>query len=70
MLYIEDAATGELFVSTEVLATGPNTLEPVTDSFRYYVMRVVFGGKAKFIGLGFNELFVLLPNSWLLTATT
>jgi adaptin ear-binding coat-associated protein 1/2 len=54
-LYIEDAASGELFVSTEVLATGPKTLEPVTDSSRYYVLRVAFGGKAKYIGLGFTD---------------
>ncbi|RKO98047.1 hypothetical protein CXG81DRAFT_12177 [Caulochytrium protostelioides] len=52
---LEDAATGELFASCPY--DGPRAVEPVTDSSRYFVIRVVNTATSQraFLGLGFDD---------------
>eukprot|EP01114_Cavostelium_apophysatum_P013151 TRINITY_DN3122_c0_g1_i1.p1 TRINITY_DN3122_c0_g1~~TRINITY_DN3122_c0_g1_i1.p1 ORF type:complete len:313 (+),score=64.05 TRINITY_DN3122_c0_g1_i1:86-1024(+) len=50
---LEDANTGELFATCPVTEAA---IEPVTDSSRYYVMKIEDGsGRHAFIGMGFAE---------------
>lgn len=47
--------TGELFAST-LYSPSNNSVEPVLDSSRYFVLRVEGdGGKKAYIGVGFEE---------------
>lgn len=55
---LDDAGTGKVFA--EAPLDHPNAIEPVVDSSRYFVLRVVNGARHAFIGLGFqfrNEAF-------------
>ncbi|CAM6085335.1 unnamed protein product [Calypogeia fissa] len=54
---LEDSNTGELFAACPVLpGKRDSTVESVTDSSRYFVLRIDDGrGKHAFIGLGFSE---------------
>lgn len=57
-LYLEDAETGALFAACPVNepGTGPTSVEPVTDSSRYFVLRIEDStGKHAYIGMGFRE---------------
>ncbi|KAL1930962.1 hypothetical protein VTP01DRAFT_10099 [Rhizomucor pusillus] len=51
---LEDANTGELFA---VCPYNPNTnsVEPVLDSSRYFVLKIEHEGRHAFIGMGFQE---------------
>jgi hypothetical protein len=50
---IDDPSTGKLFA--EAPLDHPNALEPVRDSSRYFVLRIVQGTRHAFIGIGFAE---------------
>lgn len=55
---LEDTETGKVFASCKVNNddAGPQNIEPVTDSSRYFVLRIEDGrGRHAFIGMGFNE---------------
>jgi len=57
-IYLEDAQTGALFAECPVNepGTGATSVEPVTDSSRYFVLRVEDGkGHHQYIGMGFRE---------------
>ena len=49
-------ANGQIFASAPVVQDGPQAVTPVTDSSRYFVLRLVDGasGKHAFIGIAFN----------------
>jgi len=50
---LEDPNTGDLFATCPVT---PGSVEPVTDSSRYFVLRIDDGtGRHAFIGMGFTE---------------
>jgi len=49
---LEDPNTGELFATCPVTDTA---VEPVSDSSRYFVVRIQDAGRHAFIGLGFAE---------------
>jgi len=50
---LEDPTTGDLFATCPIT---PGAIEPVTDSSRYFVMRIDDGtGRHAFIGMGFTE---------------
>lgn len=52
---LEDPTTGELFALTNY-SPDNNSVEPVLDSSRYFVLRVEGeGGRKAYIGLGFEE---------------
>lgn len=55
---LEDPTTGELFAACPVNTSDPTnkTIEPVTDSSRYFVLRIEDDqGRHAFIGMGFTE---------------
>ena len=54
-IQLEDASTGELFASCPY--SSPNAVEQVSDSSRYFVLRIVdkSSGQHAFIGIGFPE---------------
>jgi hypothetical protein len=52
-IVLDDPASGEVFA--EAPLDHPNAVEPVTDSSRYFVLRVVKGTRHAFIGIGFND---------------
>jgi hypothetical protein len=52
-IVLDDTSTGEIFA--EAPLDHPNAVEPVTDSSRYFVLRVVKGQRHAFIGVGFND---------------
>lgn len=57
-IYLEDSETGLLFAACPVRepGTGPTSVETVTDSSRYYVLRIEDGkGHHQYIGMGFRE---------------
>mmetsp|Transcript_6954 Transcript_6954/g.10962 ORF Transcript_6954/g.10962 Transcript_6954/m.10962 type:complete len:266 (-) Transcript_6954:253-1050(-) len=57
-IILEDNTTGVLFASCSVNTSeqGPESVEPVVDSSRYFVLRIEDGsGRHAFIGLGFKE---------------
>lgn len=57
-IYLEDADTSALFAMCPVNepGVGPTSVEPVTDSSRYFVLRLEDGkGHHQYIGLGFRE---------------
>ncbi|KAK9239807.1 hypothetical protein V1525DRAFT_371626 [Lipomyces kononenkoae] len=53
-LHLEDNKTGELFASAPYLVTGKG-VEQVTDSSRFFVVRVVDGDRHAYLGMGFME---------------
>ncbi|KAK9475632.1 hypothetical protein V1514DRAFT_339620 [Lipomyces japonicus] len=53
-LRLEDANTGELFATAPYLNTGKG-VEPVVDSTRFFVIRVVDGQRHAYLGMGFQE---------------
>ncbi|KAK9367260.1 hypothetical protein V1509DRAFT_627469 [Lipomyces kononenkoae] len=53
-LRLEDNTTGELFASAPYLVTGKG-VEQVTDSSRFFVVRVVDGDRHAYLGMGFME---------------
>ncbi|KAK9248763.1 hypothetical protein V1506DRAFT_527653 [Lipomyces tetrasporus] len=53
-LRLEDNNTGELFASAPYLPTGKG-VEQVTDSSRFFVIRVVDGERHAYLGMGFME---------------
>jgi len=56
VIRLEDPNTGELFAVCPVNTTGPQAVEPVLDSSRYFVLRIEDGkGHHAFIGMGFTE---------------
>jgi hypothetical protein len=52
-IVLDDAGTGKVFA--EAPLDHPNAVEPVLDSSRYFVIRVVNGTRHAFIGIGFQE---------------
>jgi hypothetical protein len=50
---LDDPSTGKVFA--EAPLDNANALEPVLDSRRFFVLRVVNGARHAFIGIGFNE---------------
>ena len=50
---LDDASTGNIFA--EAPLDHPNALEPVVDSSRYFVLRIVQGARHAFIGIGFED---------------
>mmetsp|Transcript_16298 Transcript_16298/g.42237 ORF Transcript_16298/g.42237 Transcript_16298/m.42237 type:complete len:264 (+) Transcript_16298:62-853(+) len=57
-IYLEDSESGALFAMCPVNepGVGPTSVEPVTDSSRYFVLRLEDGnGRHQYIGLGFRE---------------
>jgi hypothetical protein len=50
---LDDPSTGKVFA--EAPLDHPNAVEPVLDSSRYFVLRVVNGTRHAFIGIGFQE---------------
>jgi len=56
VIRLEDANTGDVFALCPVNTTGPQAVEPVVDSSRYFVLRIEDGkGHHAFIGMGFTE---------------
>ncbi|MCL4132535.1 UNVERIFIED_CONTAM: hypothetical protein GTU68_043515, partial [Idotea baltica] len=56
ILKLEDKITGELFAQSPIDKYPGVSIESVTDSSRYFVVRIEDdGGKAAFIGLGFGD---------------
>ncbi|ODQ74660.1 hypothetical protein LIPSTDRAFT_44585, partial [Lipomyces starkeyi NRRL Y-11557] len=53
-LRLEDNSSGELFASAPYLLTGKG-VEQVTDSSRFFVIRVVDGDRYAYLGMGFME---------------
>ncbi|KAK9494454.1 hypothetical protein V1508DRAFT_413227 [Lipomyces doorenjongii] len=53
-LRLEDSSNGELFASAPYLLTGKG-VEQVTDSSRFFVIRVVDGERHAYLGMGFME---------------
>ncbi|EXX79866.1 hypothetical protein RirG_001500 [Rhizophagus irregularis DAOM 197198w] len=51
---LEDGTTGELFAQC-LYDPDTNTVEPVRDSSRYFVLRIEDDGRHAFIGMGFQE---------------
>ncbi|RIA87357.1 hypothetical protein C1645_777504 [Glomus cerebriforme] len=51
---LEDGTTGELFAQC-MYDPDTNTVEPVRDSSRYFVLRIEDDGRHAFIGMGFQE---------------
>ena len=52
-IVLDDTQTGNIFA--EAPLDHPNAIEPVLDSSRYFVIRVVQGTRHAFIGVGFDE---------------
>lgn len=55
---LEDPVTGEKFAETPISGDGVGTsgiVQPVTDSSRFFVLKVVEDGNSAFIGIGFDE---------------
>ncbi|XP_041124882.1 adaptin ear-binding coat-associated protein 1-like [Polyodon spathula] len=53
---LEDKASGELFAQAPVIEFPGITVETVSDSSRYFVIRIQDGnGRSAFIGIGFND---------------
>lgn len=53
---LQDSSSGELFAQCPVDTHPGRAVEPVTDSSRYFVLRVDDGsGKHAFLGMGFQE---------------
>jgi len=56
IIRLEDPNTGAVFAVCPVNTTGPQAVEPVLDSSRYFVLRIEDGrGHHAFIGVGFTE---------------
>ncbi|KAL6073176.1 Adaptin ear-binding coat-associated protein 1 NECAP-1 [Balamuthia mandrillaris] len=56
VIRLEDPNTGQVFAICPVNTTGPQAVEPVLDSSRYFVLRIEDGrGHHAFIGMGFTE---------------
>jgi len=56
IIRLENPDTGEVFAMCPVNTAGPQTVEPVLDSSRYFVLRIEDGrGHHAFIGMGFTE---------------
>lgn len=67
-IYLEDSENGTLFAACPVREpnTGPTSVESVTDSSRYFVLRIEDGkGHHQYIGMGFRER----PDAYDFTAT-
>ena len=55
-LKLEDKGSGELFAACPVDAYPGTAIEAVTDSSRYFVIKIVDeGGRSAFIGMGFSD---------------
>ena len=55
-LKLEDKGNGELFAACPVDAYPGPAVEAVTDSSRYFVIRIMDeGGRSAFIGIGFSD---------------
>lgn len=55
-LKLEDRGSNELFAAAPVEAYPGPAIEPVTDSSRYFVIKIVDeGGRSAFIGIGFSD---------------
>ena len=55
-LKLEDKGSGELFAACPVDAYPGSAVEAVTDSSRYFVIKIVDeGGRSAFIGMGFSD---------------
>ena len=55
-LKLEDKSSGELFAACPVEAYPGPAVEAVTDSSRYFVIKIVDdGGRSAFIGMGFSD---------------
>ena len=55
-LKLEDKGSGELFAACPVDAYPGPAVEAVTDSSRYFVIKIVDdGGRSAFIGMGFAD---------------
>ncbi|CAI2169909.1 14837_t:CDS:2 [Funneliformis geosporum] len=54
IIKLEDGTTGELFAQC-IYDPDTNTVEPVRDSSRYFVLRVEDNGRHAFVGMGFQE---------------
>ena len=55
-LKLEDKGSGELFAACPVDAYPGPAVEAVTDSSRYFVIKIVDeGGRSAFIGMGFSD---------------
>jgi len=55
-LKLEDRGSGELFAACPVEAYPGPAIEAVTDSSRYFVIRIMDdGGRSAFIGIGFSD---------------
>jgi len=52
---LEDPVKGDLFATCPVEEDSSKSVERVTDSSRYYVLRVSSGSKTAFVGMGFQE---------------
>eukprot|EP00301_Raphidiophrys_heterophryoidea_P018749 c3753_g1_i1.p1 GENE.c3753_g1_i1~~c3753_g1_i1.p1 ORF type:complete len:293 (+),score=75.64 c3753_g1_i1:66-944(+) len=52
---VEDPATGKLFASCPVDKELDKAVERVSDSSRYFVLRVANGDRQAFVGMGFQE---------------
>lgn len=56
---LEDKISGQLFANCPVESYPGLAIEPVTDSSRYFVLRIQDdGGRTAFIGIGFGVCFI------------
>lgn len=60
-LKLEDKISGQLFANCPVEAYPGVAIEPVSDSSRYFVLRIQDdNGRSAFIGIGFGVRFIQL----------
>ena len=57
LILLQKKITGKIFAVCNVNTSknGPQSIEPVVDSSRYFVLRIEREGKHAFIGIGFEE---------------
>jgi len=54
-LKLEDKGNGELFAACPIDTYPGPAVEPVSDSSRYFVIRITDSGRSAFIGIGFSD---------------
>jgi len=52
---LEDKSTGELFADCPISEYPTKDIESVSDSSRYFVLRIQNQGRSAFIGVGFAD---------------